>query len=328
MKKISFLTDLHKSIGGCQIQMLNWKEHLIKLGYNVTSDAYLGGTDIVHVFPSTYPQQYEYLIDCKDPVVVSTNYWAELSPLRMVGYHTAKYLHQFPLQVAGVKNHVARHRLFHRAQILIANSIAEKRTLTNVFGVKPEKIHVVKNSISSAILAATYDASERADYILQIGSISSRKGQRYAAELAKRLGVRLVLIGSIMDVDYFQDLKAEYGAVIDYLGVKENGSREMISLIDRSLACVLISKWETPGIVNLEAASRGIPVITTQTGGCEEYLGEYAFYCEQNTEIDYSAIIDYILNDTKNQQRRDRALSFNYKSAIEHLVSIYDGISS
>ena len=308
--------------------MLNWKEHLIKLGYNVTSDAYLGGTDIVHVFPSTYPQQYEYLIDYRDPVVVSTNYWAELSPLRMVGYHTAKYLHRFPLQLARVKNHVARHRLFHRAQILIANSIAEKRTLTNVFEIKPEKIHIVKNSISSAILEATYDASEKSDYILQIGSISSRKGQRYAAELAKRLGVRLVLIGSIMDVDYFQHLTAEYGALIDYLGVLENGSGEMIGLIDRSLACVLISKWETPGIVNLEAASRGTPVVTTPVGGCEEYLGDYAFYCEQSAQIDYTAIIDYIVNDNKTKQRRDRALSFNYRNAIGELVSIYGEISS
>lgn len=308
--------------------MLNWKERLIKLGYNVSSDSYLGDTDIVHAFPITYPQQYEYLIDCKDALVVSTNYWAELSPLRMVGYHTANYLQKFPLQLAGVKNHVARHKLFHRARILIANSIAEQRTLTNVFRVKPEKIHVVKNSISSAFLEATYDASERSDYILQIGSISTRKGQRYAAELAKRLGVRLVLIGSVMDVDYFQHLTAEYGSVIDYLGVIENGSKEMITLIDRSLACVLISKWETPGIVNLEAASRGTPVVTTPVGGCEEYLGDYAFYCEQSPEIDYTAIIDYIVNDNKSKQRRDRALGFNYASAIGDLISIYGEISS
>ena len=189
MNKISFLTDLHKIIGGCQIQMLNWKEHLIELGYHVKTDAYLGDTDIVHVFPSTYPQQYEYLIDCKDPVVVSTNYWAQLSRAKKTGYRAAKYLHQFPFQLDIVKSHVARYKLFHRAQILIANSAAEKRTLTKVFGVKSEKIHVVKNSISSAILEATYNAPERADYIIQIGSISPRKGQRYAAELAKRLGV-------------------------------------------------------------------------------------------------------------------------------------------
>lgn len=328
MRNISFVTDLHDSIGGCQIQMSNWKKHLNTLGFNVTSDAYLGATDIVHAFPITYPQQYEYLLNCKQPVVVSTNYWGELSAFRMVAYRAANYLSKFPLQLNGIVNHTARYKLFKRAKILIANSNAEKRTLTNVFEVKPEKIKIVKNSISSAFLEAAYTPSEKSEYILQIGSVSSRKGQRYAAELAKRLGVRLVLVGTTMDAAYLKDLKADYGTVIDYRGVIENGSAEMISLIDLSLACVLISKWETPGIVNLEAASRGIPVITTHTGGCEEYLGEYAFYCEQNTEIDYSAIIDYILNDKKNQQRRDRALSFNYKSAIEHLVSIYDGISS
>ena len=74
--------------------------------------------------------------------------------------------------------------------------------------------------------------------------------------------------------------------------------------------------------------SRGIPVITTPIGGCQEYLDESAFYCEQNEKIDYTAIIDYILNDKKYQQRRDLALSFNYRSAIRCLSSIYEGIDS
>ncbi len=47
------------------------------------------------------------------------------------------------------------------------------------------------------------------------------------------------------------------------------------------------SIYEPFGIVALEAAARGIPVVCTRVDGLVEVLGEYAFYCEGETYADF-----------------------------------------
>ena len=41
--------------------------------------------------------------------------------------------------------------------------------------------------------------------------------------------------------------------------------------------------YEPFGLVALEAAARGIPVVCPRTDGLVEVLGEYAFYCEDTS---------------------------------------------
>lgn len=324
--KIKYTTDLHASLGGCQVQQINWRSNLERIGVKFTSSEMLVDFDLVHAFPILHPEKYSELLDYDKPLVISTNFWTRTNFARRILFYIANRVHSFPLTTRSLLIHNSRFQLFKGADKVIANSDAEKALLAEFFDLDPAKIEIVYNSISESFVNAAEPTISKQDHIVQIGSVSPRKGQIFAAELARRIDTKLVLIGTIMDRDYFSKIIDEYGNRILYVGNLENGSPEMLDYIDSALASVLISSWETPGLVNLEAASRGIPIITTETGGAREYLSDFAFYAEQGSRIDFSEIVKFIINDEKSLERRNHALKFSYNNAANQLHKIYQGL--
>jgi glycosyltransferase involved in cell wall biosynthesis len=324
--KVKYTTDLFSSLGGCQLQQANWKIHLEKSGVKISTSDNYNDFDLVHSFPILRPEKYLEFIDVDKPLVVSTNFWTDTKTFRKILFYCANKLLNIPLTSHKLVQHNARYRLFKGADRLIANSDAEKSLLVKLFSLEASKIEIIRNSVSAKFINAAEPSYQKRDHIVQIGSVSPRKGQIFAAELAKQLDTRLVIIGTIMDKEYFSKIIQDYGNRIHYAGNLENGSAEMLDYIDSALASVLLSSWETPGLVNLEAASRGVPIITTEIGGAREYLGDYAFYIEQSSRIDYTEIISFITNDYKQVSRRRHALQYNYMKAAGELKTIYNSL--
>lgn len=324
--KIKYTTDIFSSLGGCQIQQANWKIYLEKSGVTFSTSDNYNDFDLVHSFPILKPEKYLEFLDVDKPLVVSTNFWTDTNPVRKILFYSANKILKFPLTSHMLIHHNARYQLFRGADKIIANSDAERSLLINLFSLEETKIDVIRNSVSAKFMNAADPSHKTRDHIVQIGSVSPRKGQIFAAELAKQLDTRLVIIGTIMDSGYFSKIMEDYGNRIHYVGNLENGSTEMIDYIDSALASVLISRWETPGLVNLEAASRGVPVITTEIGGAREYLGDYAFYTEQSSSIDFGEIKNFIINGDRRADRRRHALQYNYANATNDLKKIYHSL--
>lgn len=85
----------------------------------------------------------------------------------------------------------------------------------------------------------------------------------------------------------------------------------------------LPSWYELPGLVSLEAASRGCAVVASSTGTIYDYLGDDAFYC---TPEDVESIRLAVLKAwfaPKNQRLAERGRSFTWERCARAVLDVY-----
>jgi glycosyltransferase involved in cell wall biosynthesis len=115
---------------------------------------------------------------------------------------------------------------------------------------------------------------EKEDYLMQLARISPSKGQHLAIEVARRLGLRLVLAGKV-DADaesYFEEeIKPHMGDIVTW---HENVvGTEKARLLARARAMVFPIQWEEPfGLAMVEAMVSGTPVIAMARGAASEVV--------------------------------------------------------
>jgi glycosyltransferase involved in cell wall biosynthesis len=115
--------------------------------------------------------------------------------------------------------------------------------------------------------------------VLCVGRIEPRKNQLALVRALKGTGVELTLIGSPGRYNrrYFERCRSEAGPDVRFLDRVD--PPELREHYQRSLVHVCPSWYETPGLVNLEAAACGCAVVATEGGCTREYLGDGAYYC-------------------------------------------------
>ena len=133
---------------------------------------------------------------------------------------------------------------------------------------------VVYNAVDPAEYQPVYRHEEKEDYLVQLARISPTKGQHLAIELARRLGVRLVLAGKV-DADsttYFEDeVKPHLGDSVTWL---ENVvGVEKARLLAHAQAMVFPIQWEEPfGLAMVESMVSGTPVLAMARGAASELV--------------------------------------------------------
>ena len=118
------------------------------------------------------------------------------------------------------------------------------------------------------------DPSEKQDYIVQLARINSSKGQHIAIEVARRLGVKLVLAGKVDpgSKDYFKrEVEPHLGKQVEW---RENvHSVEKAQLLAHAKAMIFPIQWEEPfGLAMVEAMMSGTPVIAIKRGAAIEIV--------------------------------------------------------
>ena len=118
------------------------------------------------------------------------------------------------------------------------------------------------------------DPSEKQDYLVQLARINPSKGQHIAVEVARRLGVRLVLAGKIDpgSKDYFmREIEPHLGKQVEW---RENvHSQEKAQLLAHARAMIFPIQWEEPfGLAMVEAMMSGTPVIALKRGAAIEIV--------------------------------------------------------
>lgn len=168
------------------------------------------------------------------------------------------------------------------SDVIFTNSFMETNLISDHFQIDKEKFIKTRNSISDAYLSnGQADIFRKkygihGDFILTVGNIDSRKGTHLLVEACKKLNKQLIVIGHIKEISYFNSFKDSYSNC-RFLGPIE--SEELIkSAYSTCQLFALPSYCETPGIAALEAVSQGAPVVVTNEGSAQEYLGEYATY--------------------------------------------------
>jgi len=133
---------------------------------------------------------------------------------------------------------------------------------------------VVYNAVDPADYAPVTKLDEKHDYVLQLARISPTKGQHLAIEVARRVGVPLVLAGKVDSdsCDYFdKEIKPHLGHGVTW---HENiQGQEKQHLLARARAMLFPIQWEEPfGIAMVEAMVSGTPVIAMARGAANEVV--------------------------------------------------------
>ena len=135
------------------------------------------------------------------------------------------------------------------------------------------------------------------DVFLFVGRIVPEKGPDLFAEAARRLGIRAVFVG---DGEMRAKLQAEYPQH-EFVGWLDEGGVD--GWMRRARALVFPSRWyETLGLVAVEAAAHGLPVVVADSCAASRFLkhGEAALHFRSGT---VDSLVDQLA------QLRDDALA-------------------
>jgi glycosyltransferase involved in cell wall biosynthesis len=133
---------------------------------------------------------------------------------------------------------------------------------------------VVYNAVDPAEYLPVCRHEEKEDYLIQLARISPSKGQHLAIEVARRLGLRLVLAGKVDNdsATYFDsEIKPHLG---DNVTWHENVvGAEKARLLAHAKAMVFPIQWEEPfGIAMVESMVSGTPVLAMARGAASEIV--------------------------------------------------------
>lgn len=283
--------------GGGEVQLIETLRALGGLGVAARSwlprrDT-LDDVDVLHLFGSL--REWQPLIAqaraLKKRVVLSPIAWFDLA---------SRWREAAPLatRVRGAVGHLVRaalpviptwrRRLYHLVDLLLPNSQAEAAQLEHYFGVPCQKIRVVPNGanpdISDAGPKRFADRVGGPGFVLAAGRIEPRKNQLALIRALSGQPVRLVILGDPVPgfADYFTSCRRAARDNVLFLPAVSHDDPQLASALSACGCLALVSWFETPGLVALEAGMSGTPLVLTDRGATQEYFGPLANYVAPN----------------------------------------------
>jgi len=288
--------------------------------------------DIFHLFGSNgaVAEVYTALAGADKKLVVSAIDYSNMSRFKL---SLLKYIQKLsPLD----NIYKQRQKLFDYAEVIIANSKAEKKFLLNYFNINERKIEVIPVGVSSSF----YEVDSKSfvekykveNYILTVGRISKRKQQIKIIKTLKDIGLNLIFIGreDPSDLDYFIEFKklVEEFENVHWIGQLDNDSLLLASAYSNARVHVLPSDPpEFPGISSLEAAISGTKVVTTKSPTVEETLLDYAFYCEPTAESILKVTRSALESNPNEACKKHLYENYTWEKVTERIINLYKKIS-
>ncbi|HXD82041.1 MAG TPA: glycosyltransferase family 4 protein [Candidatus Acidoferrum sp.] len=156
----------------------------------------------------------------------------------------------------------------HRVH-LVAISRAQQALVAGV-----EWRRVVYNAVDPADYRPVTNPDEKHNFLFQLARISPTKGQHLAVEVARRLGVPLVLAGKVDPgaQEYFEhEIKPHLGNGVTWHENVEGEEKQ--NLLGHARAMLFPIQWEEPfGIAMIEAMISGTPVLAIARGAATEIV--------------------------------------------------------
>ena len=295
--------------------------------------------------------------------VLHANYW-----LSGVAGHRLKHELDLPLvctfhTLARVKAETGdpepRRRIEAEAEVIAcsdvitANSVTEVQQLARLYGADPKRIDVVAPGVDGAFFSVGSRRGARAalalgdePVLLFVGRIQPLKGLDVAvetlAELSRSHGdARLLVVGGASGPDGEQELRRLDAAV------RARGLRGRVSLVvpqphhllstyyRAADVCLVPSRSESFGLVALEAAACGVPVVAADVGGLRTLVddGRTGIRIAERDPSQYAAAVRSILDDPPLAQAMGRrgaemAGRYSWTATAGRLRRIFEDLSA
>ncbi len=247
------------------------------------------GFDCLHIFGSA-PEHVETIALARRrgiKVVLSTIAWFDLASL----WHEMR---SFPRRLVACGKFAVRstaprlpswrRRLYHAVDLLLPNSQAESQQLQRHFQAPAERIHIVPNGAKLSFASAKGDLFVQQfrlrDFVLYAGRIEPRKNQLEFLRAMHGAAVQIVILGGVVPGHeaYLAACRQAAGKNVHFLGRLDHDDPLLASAY-AACGCMALTSWfETPGLVALEAAMTGTPLVLTRRGCTKEYFGPLASY--------------------------------------------------
>lgn len=215
--------------------------------------------------------------------------------------------------------------LVHESDSLITCSASMSDEITELFGPGLVETRVIRNGIDVARWPfARRRARSGPAELLYLGRLEYEKGVHDAIAALPRIrrthpGTTLTIAGDGTQQDWLveQARKHKVLKAVDFIGRVDH--EQLVALLHRADAAVLPSHYEPFGIVALEAAATGAPLVTSNVGGLGEAVidGETGVSFPPRDTARLAAAVRAVLDDPVAAQRMAEA-------ARERLTSDFD----
>ena len=346
-------------LGGDAIQMLKTKEWLeILYGIHISIITHPNeltvNFNIVHVFNfATYEITNGFVEKAHQlgiPIISSCIYWDysySIPPLHyFMGYpsHIGKFsvlfyrflyknVTAFLKRPRGVSREFKKYtqKFIDYSHFILPNSIEEGNLLLDFAGIKKaDKIRVVYNGVElkdTQILPPELFFSKYKlpkDYILQVGRIEYLKNQlNLLYALREHINIPIVFIGQISDAKYGKRLHEIAQKRGNVFFVNKVPHDEIASFYHYAALHVLLSLRESPGLVSMEAAAQGCPIVISTS----EYLPKKTYFSKAPyvvDPLDISVIEQVLLQAYQERKKFDLNIKdFSWSNVAAQTYDVY-----
>ncbi len=287
--------------------------------------------------------------------VIHAHYWLSGLAVLPVALELALPLVQSFHTLAAMKNAVVgsaeperrlRTEMFlaNQATAVVAGSAAEATALIDLARAPADRVWVIPPGVDISLFSPSRDSAEvrrelgiaaGRPIIAVVGRIQPLKDQELAIRalaLAKP-GPIMVIAGEATpgDEGYRESLRA-LGGEVRFVGALPR--ERLATLLAAASVTVLPSRSETFGIVALESAASGTPVIAYRGSGMLESVadGESGVLVDSRDPADWAARIDELLDDPRrladmSASARHHAEPYTWAASATALLALYESLA-
>lgn len=284
--------------------------------------------DVVHAHDWLVAHPAITLAEFHDVPLVSTIHATE------AGRHSGWVSGTISRQVHAVESWLVRD-----SDSLITCSTSMSDEITELFGPDLSEVRVIRNGIDTAGWPfARRPARTGPAELLFVGRLEYEKGLHDAIAALPRIrrthpGTTLTVAGEGTQLDWLVEQARKHKVLKATQFVGRVDHCDLLALLHRATAVVLPSHYEPFGIVALEAAASGAPLVTSNVGGLGEAVlsGETGISCPPRDVAALAAAVRTVLDDPDAAQQRavaarDRLTSdFSWTTVASETAQVYLG---
>ena len=233
--------------------------------------------------------------------------------------------------------HAVESWLVRESDSLITCSASMSDEITELFGPGLAETTVIRNGIDAARwpFAARRPRTGPAE-LLYVGRLEYEKGVHDVIAALPRIrrtrpGTTLTIAGEGTQQDWLIDQARKHRVIKATRFVGRLDHDELLAVLHRADAAVLPSHYEPFGLVALEAAAAGTPLVTSNIGGLGEAVinGETGMSCPPRDVTRLANAVIAVLDDPAAAQRRAKAArqrltsDFDWHTVADETAQVY-----